>query len=307
MGNISAFPKRIAAFDFGSNSVKLGVFEAQAGGAPRCVLNLRDSVDVGNDAFERGSISYQTILEIEEAVRRLLKRRGIVDTTVAAATSAYRKASNGRDVVEHLSETLGSPIDLIDGGKEARLLGYGVLCERGWDESREAAVLDIGGGSMELIRAAAYSGLTFTSLPLGAIRLRADHDPPPYDQPYSRRSIGAMTSTVKKALRNLPPLPSGGVCYGSGGGFTTLGDMVYGHGNRTGVTIGIETIDEIIGILSELSAAAAAQRFSLPFRRARIMLAGAIVARQSIEKLGVKQIEVSWAGLRDGLVSPAFR
>lgn len=283
---------RLCVFDFGSNSLKLSIFRYNQS---KLVLEseAREFTAVGDDVFKQGAISEEKARETEEAIERLKHQIDSNDAVMAAATSAFREAENGGAMLERFGACLGAKILLLDGEDEARLIALGVRAEQ---HAIDAAVLDIGGGSVELIR-----NETVASYDLGAIRLREMFDPSPDDKPPSRDGLARMNQFIIESVGAIQPLDGDIELLGSGGGFTTLGDIIYGCKNRSGVTVELEMLRRTADAIQRSSANDLAQRHSLPLRRARIMAAGSLVALRMIEQLGKEKITISWAGLREGL------
>lgn len=301
-----AHPSRIAVVDFGSNSLKLSLFRIAGKNRLRLEWETREFTAVGDDVFSTGSISLAKAQEVEQAIGRLRERLSPDDTMVAAATSAFRDAVNGPQMLERFGAQLGTEIQILDGLEEATLIAEGVLHELG-DSAERAAVLDIGGGSVEIIRVDSARETEVISLDLGAIRLRERFGAPPDHQAPAPEVIREMDAYARLMLETLEPLPANTPLYGSGGGFTTLGDVLFGAENRSGVVVEREALREAAGRLQMLPASETMQRFGLPLRRARIMPAGSIVALRAIERLGAGQLVISWAGLREGLALRAAK
>ncbi|MCX7013208.1 MAG: hypothetical protein NTW86_11735 [Candidatus Sumerlaeota bacterium] len=300
---MSDFSYRIAVADFGSNSIKFGLFDADSSGQLRPVASHRAMIALGDDAFQTGRISEESAHRVEEALRRFAPRFAEADARAAAATSAFRAAENGVEMAERFSETLGVRVEILDGLEEARLLGRGVLETANWDGKAEAVVVDIGGGSGEIIRARPGAPLQVASLALGAIRLREACAPPPDDEPYTKESVAALHAMAKGELRGVAPAAPGGRCFGAGGGFTTLAEAIRGAETRPGNLLSRLELRGFLETLCVTPASDIAMRYRLPLRRARIAFAASVAAWRALVNLRVKRIELSWAGLREGLAA----
>ncbi|OPZ06408.1 MAG: Ppx/GppA phosphatase family protein [candidate division BRC1 bacterium ADurb.BinA364] len=115
-----------------------------------------------------------------------------------------------------------------------------------------------------------------------------------------------MRRTIDRALEGVLPLAPGSVCFGSGGGFSTLGQMAAGAGDGRNLAISLARIEALAGQLSGMSAMQCARRFGIPPRRARIMPAGAWTAVAALRRLGSDSVTISWAGLREALALEAL-
>jgi len=290
-------PPRLGVFDFGSNSLKFSLYERTEDVAPRLIDETREFTSVGEDVFSIGHISAAKAVQVEEAIERLKTRLNAGDAIRAAATSSFRDASNGEQMAMRFSQTLGAPIPVLDGLEEAALIAEGVLAGR----CEPSAVLDIGGGSVEVIRCADPQEVEVISLDLGASRLRQQFAQVPDHEPPASAMLEAIDRYVRISLEALDPLPEGIRLHGSGGGFTTLGAVLLGDENRPDLQLSLEDLREASARVRDRSAEQLVEEYMLPLHRARIMAAGAIVAVRAVEHLQAKQITISWAGLREGL------
>ncbi len=290
--------QRIATFDFGSNSLKLSIFEV-VGGRPRLSKELREYCAIGEDVFANGAISEEKGQEVEQAISRLKERLQPDDVILAAATSSFRDAPNGEEMAERFSQTLGAPIPVLKGEDEAALLARGVLMER--ESTGPAAILDIGGGSVEVIHAEDHTIQKARSYDLGAARLREKFCPTPDDQPHAQEAMRDMAKFIQRKLKHLDPLPETTRLFGSGGGLTTLGGMIHRDNNHSGAVVTADQIQQMLQVLAPITANAIVEQYGMPLKRARIMVAGLMIAWTAMRQMGKSELTVSWAGLREGL------
>jgi ubiquinone/menaquinone biosynthesis C-methylase UbiE len=141
---------RYAAVDIGSNSLRMLAAEISPGHPPRQLAEERIVTRLGEGVFRDGAISARSFDELIVALTRMADTyRGLdVAGVRAVATSAVRDASNQAEFLERASEALGSPIEIISGREEARLIHRGVLSR--WPQKGSRLLLiDIGGGSGE--------------------------------------------------------------------------------------------------------------------------------------------------------------
>ena len=173
---------RYAAIDAGSNSIRLLIADVDTLGRIVPVHTDREVVRLGSGVFRNGRLSASAIGRAERVLERMsnaIKRRG-VSTVRAVGTSAVRDASNRPEFVQSASSVLGCPLEVIGGLEEARLVQLGVAAH--WPHEHERVlIIDIGGGSIQLILSDHERFAAGTSLPLGAVRLTEmflDDDPP---------------------------------------------------------------------------------------------------------------------------------
>src|SRR5689334_16610746 len=149
--------KTLAVVDLGSNAVRLGA-----------------------QVFRTGRLSAESITACAVALERFagLAQRAGADTVRAVATSAVREASNRKQLLDAVRTRSGLEVEVISGAEEARLVCLGV--QQGAPDSERALLIDIGGGSTEIIAARGEEPEQAVSLQLGSVRLTeffVKHDP----------------------------------------------------------------------------------------------------------------------------------
>jgi exopolyphosphatase / guanosine-5'-triphosphate,3'-diphosphate pyrophosphatase len=173
---------RYAAVDIGSNSVRLEVAEVIGGSAPRILASDRQVTRLGASVFREGRVSAESLdlLCGVLATMAVTWKRYDVLSLRAVATAAVRDARNQAEFLARTSFALGADIEVISGQEEARLIHLGVQSR--WPHPKERfLIIDIGGGSAEIILSDSDRVCAAFSKPLGAIRLQElflRNDPP---------------------------------------------------------------------------------------------------------------------------------
>src|SRR5690606_23741373 len=166
------FPVRVAALDVGSNAIRFVAAEFRSDVSFRELDLQRFAIRLGHDTFTTGALQPRSVEAVLQAGRRFRARMdelGIARYR-AVATSAVRECRNGASLVEMVDRDCGVHLETISGTEEARLVWVAVnrrvpLGDRPW------ALVDLGGGSME-ISIVDRQGIRMTeSHPLGAVRL----------------------------------------------------------------------------------------------------------------------------------------
>src|SRR5215216_2992834 len=163
---------RISAIDIGSNSIRQIIADVSPAGAIRVVDEMKAAPRLGAGIHETGELSKEAGNAAIEALGRmeaLATQLGAKRTRVVA-TSAVREASNGRDWLARLKLATGLDVAILKGEDEARLSFRSAQAHFDLGVGR-AAVIDIGGGSLELAFSADGLVERLISLPFGAIRL----------------------------------------------------------------------------------------------------------------------------------------
>ena len=300
-------PVRFAAIDIGTNSIRLSVAEVEADGTYRVLDEERDMVRLGHGLFESGRLNAAAI---ERGLTALGKMKAIADgfevTEIrAVATSAVREAANGRAFVREARRRCGLRIDVIPPDEEAQLVLQSAL--RHFDlAGRSVAVVDIGGGSMEVVFVAGTAVDQVHPLPLGAVRLAERYTKSdPLKKRHWRKLKRAIDRALAESMGKPPFHPE--VIIGSGGTFTNLGEMVQAEREgKAGPVQGYAlTRAEVVSLLHRLRVMPLDARKEMPGlnpRRADIIVAGAAAVARLAKHLGTQQLMVNERGLRDGLL-----
>src|SRR5439155_1218361 len=201
-------PVRLAAIDVGSNSVHVVVADVSADGRVEVVDRVKEMVRLGRHTFTTGRLPSAAMDLAVGAVKtfaRLAHARRVVRMR-AVATSAVREARNGMAFVRRLRGETGLPVKVITGAEEARLIFRAAQHALGL-QGGPHLLLDVGGGSVELVLVHEGRPLWLRSLPLGAARL-AEHflasDPPTARQvarleKHLERELGSLLTSARHA------------------------------------------------------------------------------------------------------------
>jgi exopolyphosphatase/guanosine-5'-triphosphate,3'-diphosphate pyrophosphatase len=298
---------RLAAIDVGTNTIRLTVAEVQDDGTYRILDEEREMVRLGEKLDRTGRLSDEAV---ERALAAIGKMKAIADgfevtELRAIATSAVREAANGRAFIREVFRRHKVRIDVISGEEEAQL-AFRSAARHFNLEGRSTAVVDIGGGSVEVILSAGMAIDQVHSLPLGAVRVterlvRSD--------PLREKHWKLMQKEIDGGIRSAIGRPShrAEIMVGSGGSFTALAHMAKWqregrHGSVQGYVL---TPAEVIHLLDRLREAPLEVRRQIPGLspdRADIIVAGATVIARLVKRLGTQQILVNERGIRDGLL-----
>jgi len=246
------------------------------------------------DVFRRG-------IDALGALRRLADRHQ-PDALVAVATSAVREAQNGGEFVRAARDEVGVNIQVIRGQEEARLIYLGARASLHF-EGRRAVLLDLGGGSLEVILADARECYFTDSLKLGVIRLSEEWGAS--DLPTVRQ-LSSLRERVRQALA--PVIARVGAMgfdfvAMSSGTAAALASLIE---HDQGGVVRTLTLPALIELERKLAGLTHAERARLPGldpRRVDTVLAGAVVLRTALELTGADKAAVCEAALREGIVA----
>ncbi len=303
----------LAGIDIGTNTLRLLIAEIDLTvyreiGSDRRITRLGQELDrTGALSSDAGERSIKALADFSAHIKRLAASR--VD---AVGTSALRNASNSREFITEVKRRTGIEIRVISGEEEARLTLQGVsrALQNTGGEKRpfsSALIIDIGGGSTEIIMSYPGRNPVVVSLPLGAVYLTERfirHDPP------SGGELKLLRRSVREELERqntlLCPAP-GCVLTGTAGTITTLAAMdqklaVYDPVRINCSTLARTAIDSMVRTLGKSTLKERRGFPGLEHGREDIILAGAIVTQEIMERYGFTELLVSDWGLREGIV-----
>ncbi len=298
---------RLAAIDVGTNSIRLVVAEVNGDGSYRVLDEERGMVRLGRGLDQTGRLSDRSMTDALQVLGRM---KAIADgfrvgELRAIATSAVREAANGAVFCREALRRHRVQIDVIAPQEEARL-AFASAARHFNLEPRTAAVIDIGGGSAEVILAAGGVIEQIHSLPLGAVRLTERHC---LSDPLKPRHWRALRDEIEGVVRDAigkPPFRPD-VMIGSGGTFTNLAEMVQQQregrsSSPHGAMITAGEVDHLLDRLRETPLELRRRMPGLNPGRADIIVAGAAVVGHLAGRLGSHQILINERGIRDGLL-----
>lgn len=293
---------RLAGIDIGTNTVRLLIAEVgQDGLRPiqddQRIPRLGEGPPLRPAAIER-------VLAVLHDFHRQIQSAGVSGVTVAA-TSAVREAPNGWMFVQRVKDELGLEVEVLSGEQEAERTALGAMVGLGC--RTELLIVDIGGGSTELIAVDAMGRLRTVSIPMGVVKLTEQHlagDPP--SEEAQARLREAVRPPLAAALGGLGPL-DGYRIVGTAGTVTTLAAMHEGLSHYTpervhGVQMSRIVVSQLAHRLASLPLDA---RRAIPVMergREDVIVAGALLLDELLDLLKVQEITVSDWGLREGIV-----
>jgi exopolyphosphatase/pppGpp-phosphohydrolase len=248
-----------------------------------------------------GTISQEKLeaaLHTLQTYKDLATQHGATQTFVVA-TEAIRQASNSSAFIATIKEMTGLEVQLISGITEAALTFSGATYEAGKEEM--VGVMDLGGGSLELVLAHKMHITWRTSLPVGSGWLHDQYlsaNPPPSDE------LEAADTFLTTYFRKLHPPQSPPKLIVTGGSANSLLHLTHKafHRPEEHHRLSREDLVRSQALLSALPAEDVAQFFGQPLARAKILLAGTLIIRHMMKRLKLKEIFVSSHGIREGVL-----
>ena len=301
---------RIAAIDIGTNSIHLVIAQSRGGVSFDIVDREREVVQIGRDSFASRRLKRSAIRRTVEALSRFVRlaQRHQVDRILCTATAAVREASNGGEFLQAARAACGVTPRVIPAEEEGRLIYLGVTSALQLDAS-PSLIVDIGGGSVQLVAGTRERVKQTASVPLGALRLTElmiQQDPP------GRRELARLRRRIRAKLRGA--IESLGSyeperAYGSSGSIHALAQTaawlddgrVVDHLN--GHVLKAASLERLVDRVRRMDQTQRERIPGVDAARAEILIPGAIVLNELLSMLGLEGITVSDYGVREGLVT----
>ncbi len=297
--------RRLAVVDLGSNSFRLVVFSAEGGWWKR-TDEIYEPVRIGAGLGLSGSLAAEPMaraLRTIDVFAHFCRASGLSAQCVdVVATSAIRDAENGDQFLEHARQRAGLPVRVLSREEEAR---YGYLAAVNSTTLADGCALDLGGGSLQLVRVDGRLARETGSWALGAVRMTERFLAGP--GPAKRRQLEDLRGFARKQLRSAAWLGgSGRRLVGIGGTVRNLAAAAQRTQGRpsTGVQgeiMSAEVLDELVHRLSALAPQDRGEVSGIKPGRADVILAGAAVLQTVLAVGGFDGLEATEAGLREGI------
>ncbi len=281
------------------------VVEADGAGTYRVLDEEREMTRLGHGLYETGRLGAEPMERSLDALGRMKAiADGLrVDEIRAIATAAVREAANGRTFRRQAERRHGLEIKVISSRDEARLAFLSLTRQFSLD-GQPLAMVDIGGGSVEVVLAAGSVVERIYSLPLGTVRLTEGYLRSDPIKPREWKKLRkAIDRTIKKRIRK-PPFRAK-TLIGSGGTFSTLAAIAKnqregGAGSVHGYTLSRSELVALLDRLRQLPLEARRQVPGLSPDRADIIVAGIAAIARLAKRLGSREIRVNEGGVREG-------
>jgi exopolyphosphatase / guanosine-5'-triphosphate,3'-diphosphate pyrophosphatase len=295
--------ERVAVIDMGSNSWRLVVFGYQSG-TPwwSLVDEIREAVRIAAGVDETGTLRPDRVelaLHTAAVFSAFCRATGVHEIE-AVATSAIRDAANGSELLADIERTTGLRARVISGDEEAR---YGWLAIANSTTIVDGFGLDIGGGSIQALQLEGRQLSDARSLPLGAVRVSERFLP---DEKATSKQMKALRAHVAERLEEVSWWSGGGRLVGIGGTIRNLAaaamkQMDLPDIDVQGFALRRDALEELIEDLASRHVSKRAHVKGIKYDRADVILGGALVLATAMDEGGFDAIEVTEAGLREGI------
>lgn len=304
----------LGAIDIGTNSIHMVVVQVNAQIPSFSIIaKEKDTVRLGDRHPETGNLTEEAINRSLAALKRCkhLAESLKADQIIAVATSATREAPNGQEFLRRIEAELGIYVDLISGQEEARRIYLGVLS--GMDFGGKVhAMIDIGGGSTEIVLGDNQEARFLSSTKIGAVRLTQDfiHSDPIHHQEFLSLQVyvrGMLERPVEE-FKNALHKGETPIFVGTSGTAETLA-LIHSTQNQEVEPLTLNgyqiPLRDIEAILTRLITMSYAQRATLPGmseRRAEIIIAGVTILVEAMKMLDIEYLTICERALREGVI-----
>jgi exopolyphosphatase / guanosine-5'-triphosphate,3'-diphosphate pyrophosphatase len=312
--SLQATERILAAIDVGTNSIHMVVVQIQpALPSFKIIATEKDTVRLGERCQETGRLTAGAMERSLAALRRCqeLASSFQAEEIIAVATSAIREAPNGREFLEQVFTDLGLKVDLISGEEEARRIYLGVLSAIEF-KNQPHVIIDIGGGSTEIILGDGGDPRYLSSTKVGAVRLTElfVHSDPINESDYCalRDYVrGLLEWPIESVRSHLRPgeIP---LLVGTSGTIESLFTIHSWQKQGTapasfsGHVLTLAELQTLREHLSKLNYDQRSQLLGMSERRAEIILSGAVILQEAMALLGLNSLVTCDRALREGMI-----
>ena len=298
-----AFPVRVACIDVGSNALRFLAAEFTSADQFRVVEQQRAAVRLGHDVFLTGRLTESAMAAAESALASFWGRMPELEVSVyrAVATSAVRESSNGEHFVQRVRERTGLELEAISGSEEARLV-YAAVRRAVALAGSDWIVVDVGGGSVEILLVDDSGILWSESHTMGSVRLLEELSEAGEEPGRFRRLLEEYTATLRLAPPAQSRRSTGFIA--TGGNAEPRAQLAGGGPAPAGgcASIPIEAMRAVIERLAGLSYRQRVEDLGLREDRADVVLPAALVYERLAGLSGASAILVPGVGIKEGVL-----
>jgi exopolyphosphatase/guanosine-5'-triphosphate,3'-diphosphate pyrophosphatase len=294
-------PELVAAIDLGSNSFHMIVARLHDGDF-QIVDRLREMVRLSAGMDDSHQITEEAQTRAIECLQRFSQRlQGVPASWVrTVGTNTLRSADNAQEFIQQAEQALGYPIEIISGIEEARLIYLGVAHNIAADSSQRL-VVDIGGGSTEVIIGESFSPMCLESLYMGCVTMTQQFFPNGHVSPEAMKKAEIAARVELEPITSIFKQAGWNITIGASGTVRAIEKCVRESGwSEHGISrSGLKKLIKSIGAANHVSEL---NIKGLAPERAPVLPGGAAILYGLFKALGIEHMEVSNGALREGLL-----
>lgn len=297
--------KTLASIDIGTNTILMTIATGDSPSNFKILEDIHSIARLGEGVSKTKIISQDAVKRAELILKdyRLILDKHKVERVLAVCTSAMRDARNGLEIIHLFEKILNGKVIIIEGEKEANLSFYGTI-----EDPLESAVIDIGGGSTEIILGNNNEVNYRISTILGAVRLSEQFF---QSLPPNKYEAEVLKNYIQAELSNIPLGDFNGKVYAVAGTATTLAsmdlnlkefdkDLIHNH------VLKLNRIEDLSRELLSSRTEDIVLKYNIPQRRADVLPAGALILMEIVKSMNKTEIFASTFGLRYGVLKRMF-
>ncbi len=301
--------KRVAVVDIGSNSVRLLISELIEKKNYKILIDEKDTIRLGREVFEKGVFGSSSIRRIKRTLEKFKKIMDDyeVDHVRVVATAAFREAANAVEVKNFISKETGiKNIEIISGKEEGRLIFLGVISN--FDlKDKQALIVDIGGGSCELVIGDTDKISYNESLNLGGTRLTKFFLKSNPVKSYELEMLENHLDSVFKRIKLAAKKHDFDMIIGTGGSLNNFTKIIHALDKSNGKNDMFREVElnDVEKLCEDIASKTFRQRLKLPGldkKRVDIILAAGLVIKKVMKFYGKNAFTSLSKGLKDGLM-----
>ena len=294
----------ISAIDVGSNAIRMAIASVEEEKTLQMLYCCREPIRLGQDVFATGMISAATVQRSIEAFKRFrsIIDRHHVDRIRALGTSALRESRNRFEVINEIATASGIEVTPIGSDEEARLISRAVESKVNL-KNKNAVLVDIGGGSAEVVVLENGHVSTTDSFRMGSVRLL---------QMFGNRNQGIENfislsrdylKPTGRLIKNRIGRSKIDLCIGTGGNVEVLGELRKQLlGKRSNEFLQAKELKQILAELQALSYEDRIVHLKLRPDRADVILPAAVVLEYLLKQFGISKVMIPHVSLQDGIL-----
>jgi exopolyphosphatase/guanosine-5'-triphosphate,3'-diphosphate pyrophosphatase len=287
-------PLKLAVIDIGSNAIRFQLTSVlESGGLPyfKKVEYVRFPLRLGHDVFTTGKVGLESevkFIKLMQTYKNLIDLYE-VDAYRACATSAMREATNGSEIVYKVKTLVGLDIEIIEGGKEAEIIGNAISS---YIDYRNYIHIDVGGGSTELNIYVKQEKVATKSFQIGSVRKLEN----------GNTSAGwkDLKKWVKKATEGLTKITA----IGTGGNINKIFELAT---EKQALTMTIQEVQRVKEQIESYSMEDREIALRMNSDRADVIVPATEIYLGVMEFAGAEKIIAPDVGLKDGMITLLYQ
>lgn len=294
----------ISAIDVGSNAIRMAIASVEDKKIPQILCYCRESIRLGQDVFATGMISPETTQRSIEAFKkfRSMIDQHHVDRIRALGTSALRESRNRLDVINEIATASGIEVTPIGGDEEARLISRAVDSKVDL-KNKKVILVDLGGGSAEVVVLEDGQVSTADSFRMGSVRLLQMFGNRNRDTARFVSLVRDYLEPTRRFIKTKIGKRKFDLCIGTGGNIEVLGELRKQLlGKRSNEFLYAKEVKQILAELQSMDYEERIINMKLRPDRADVILPAAVVLEFLLKQFDLSKLIIPRVSVKDGIL-----